>query len=309
MPATAKQPNPKSHGKTTIFLIGASGRVGNAAVRYLAQCNDVHLIAGLRDPERGRDRLPAHVEVRRFDLDDRPTIDRALVGVERLLLLTGYTVDMLKQSQRVIDALKDAGGQHIVHIGASGRPTAEVAHWGWHRMIEAYIETQGFGFTHLQPEAFMQNIMGFGWLSGQRLTNLIGDAVWSWVDAEDVGLLAANALHRPQDFRGQRWRLGYHAASMADVALMLQQTLDAPIALKPQAPEDFYRAAVAAGGDPAYLACIRDQFLLDAAGAIGDAERTFDPQTFADAVGRAPTMWPAFLTRERAALRAAVEPA
>ena len=43
-------------------------------------------------------------------------------------------------------------------------------------MIEAYVEDQGFRFTHIRPEAFMQNVMTFGWLQSGALTNLIGDA-------------------------------------------------------------------------------------------------------------------------------------
>lgn len=131
------------------------------------------------------------------------------------------TVDMLKQSKRVIDSARAAGIRHIVHVGASGSNTAEVAHWGWHQMIQSYIAASGLSYTFLQPEAFMQNITAFGWLQDDHLTNLIGDAIWSWVHAGDVGLLAAEASRRPQDFAGQTWRMGYARASLDAVARMI----------------------------------------------------------------------------------------
>ena len=66
---------------------------------------------------------------------------------------------MLRQSKRFLDTAKQQGVKHIVHIGASTAPTNEVAHWGWHQFIEAYIEKLSFSYTHLRPEAFMQNWM------------------------------------------------------------------------------------------------------------------------------------------------------
>lgn len=31
----------------------------------------------------------------------------------------------------------------------------------WHQLIERYIEWSGIGFTHLRPESYMQNILGY----------------------------------------------------------------------------------------------------------------------------------------------------
>ncbi|MEM8754910.1 MAG: NmrA family NAD(P)-binding protein [Pseudomonadota bacterium] len=279
----------------TILIIGATGKVGGAAARRLAGSEDLRVIAGVRDPDRARDMLPETVELRRLDLDDRGLIDAALEGVDAVLLLTGYTVDMLKQSKRVVDSAVAKGVSHLVHVGASGAETAEVAHWGWHRMIQAYVAASGLTHTFLQPEAFMQNIEAFGWWDGTRLTNLIGDGVWSWVDAEDVGALAAEALRRPAEFAGRTWRLGYERASMAEVAAMLAAKTGRPVETAPLDAGAFYEAAVAAGGDPAYLACIRDQFSLTAAGELGETDPVFDPKPFEAAVGRPPRRWSDYL--------------
>lgn len=279
----------------SIFIIGATGKVGGAAIAHLTQFDDIHVIAGVRDPDAARVKLPTSVELREFNLDDRTTIDASLAGVDSLLLMTGYTVDMMKQSKRVIDAAKANSVGHIVHVGASGNPTSEVAHWGWHQMIQAYIKQSGVSHTFLQPEAFMQNIEAFGWYDGASLTNLIGDCVWSWVSADDVGALAAEALRRSQDFAGQTWQLGYEAASMSDVAAMLSAKTAHDVHLTPLAPQAFYDAAVAGGGDPAYMTCIRDLFEMNAAGEIADTDATFDAAAFEAAVGRPPMAWADYL--------------
>lgn len=274
-----------------ILVIGATGKVGSAIVETLSQHNSVELVAAVRKESSRQQFSRSGIETVKFDFDDLESIQKALVGVQSLLLLTGYTVDMLKHSKRVVDSAKNAGVKHIVHIGASGNETSEVAHWGWHRMVEAYIEQQGFDYTHLQPEAFMQNLTAFGWLNQHKLTNLIGNATWSWIDATDVGALAAQALIKPDEFRNQTWRLGYNKASMYEVAYMLAATLGFEIKIQNMDPNEFYTNAVDAGAEPTYMACVRDQFILNAENKIDHVDLTFDTQAFAQAVGRQPIDW------------------
>ncbi|MEO0619830.1 MAG: NmrA family NAD(P)-binding protein [Pseudomonadota bacterium] len=288
-----------------LLVIGATGQVGGDVVRALTGRADVETLAAIRRDDQAEAMRALGADAIHLDLDDIATIEKAVQGVDGLLLMAGYSVDMLKQSKRVIDAAKRAGVDHIVHIGASGAETAEVAHWGWHRMIEAYVEDQGFRFTHIRPEGFMQNVLTFGWLQKGALTNLIGNARWSWVDARDVAALAAAALTDPDVFAGQVWRLGYDAGTIADVASKIGDHVGRPIEIAPLDPQVFYEGAVGAGADPAYMACIRDQFRLNAEGAIPNTDETFDPTAFERAVGRAPATWAEYIERESETLQAA----
>lgn len=291
--------------KRRLLIIGATGQVGGDVVRTLTDVDSVETLAAVRRDDQAEAMRTLGAEPVHLDLDDMETVEKAVQGIDGLLLMAGYSVDMLKQSKRVIDAAKRAGVDHIVHIGASGADTAEVAHWGWHRMIEAYIEDQGFRFTHIRPEGYMQNVLTFGWLQKGALTNLIGDARWSWVDARDVAALAAAALRDPDAFTGQVWRLGYDAATIAEVADKIGDHVGQSIETTPLDPQVFYDGAVGAGADPAYMACIRDQFRLNAAGGIPNADETFDPAAFERAVGRAPATWAEYIAREGETLKAA----
>ena len=292
---------------TRILVLGATGRVGGAALRHLTSAGtDLELLGGTRRPQAADELARFGVRPVALDLDDAASVEAAVQGVNALLLVTGYSVEMLRQSKRILDAARRAGVRHVVHVGASGHPTAEVAHWGWHRMVEAYIEQLGFTYTHLQPEAFMQNLTGFGWLKPGALTNLIGAARWSWVDAEDVGALAGAALLKPGLHAGRIYRLGYDQATMAELAEALARLAGTPVTLSEMDPAEFYEAAVASGADPAYMACVRDQFRMNAAFALPDVDTTFDPQPFIDAVGRAPARWPDYLKRAGDRLREAL---
>lgn len=196
------------NNKHSILVLGATGRVGGATLHELQRRGMQNIVAGVRDPGKARGRLSHDVELRHLDLDNASTLPVALAGIAAAMLVTGYSVDMLVQSQRFLHAAKDAGVRHTNHLGASGNPTNEVAHWGWHRYVEALIEQLGFEYTHLRPEAYMQNITDFGWQDGTKLTSYIDDARWSWIDARDVGAMAAAALVDPSRFRNRKIPMG-----------------------------------------------------------------------------------------------------
>ena len=194
--------------KPTILVLGVTGKVGKQTARLLAETGDVKVVAGVRSPQKAEQLVDHNIEIRHLDLDRHETLAPALNGIDRALLLTGYSVDMLKQSKAFLDTAKLAGVQHIVHIGASGAPTNEVAHWSWHQFIERYIEALGFSFTHLRPEAFMQNLVNFGWLNQGVITNYIDHARWSWIDGDDLALVAAETLQHRDRHAGKIYPLG-----------------------------------------------------------------------------------------------------
>lgn len=222
----------------TILVLGATGKVGIQIVRILTESKDVEVIAGVRSPLKAKFLEEQGIKIRTVDLDKQDTLKPALEGIDQALLLTGYTVDMLKQSKAFLDTAKQTGVQHIVHIGASSAPTNEVAHWGWHQYIEKYIESLGFSYTHLRPEAFMKNITDFGWLNTGVVTNYIGDARWSWVDSDDLALVAAETLRRPEVHAGKIYPLGYDTATMSEVAEILTEVIGKPYRIENYSPEE-----------------------------------------------------------------------
>ncbi len=284
--------------KPTILVLGGTGKVGRETARLLAQSGDMRVIAGIRSPEKAAPLADQGIEIRHLDLDRHETLLPALEGVERALLLTGYSVDMLKQSKAFLDAAKQTEVRHIVHIGASGAPTNQVAHWGWHQFVEVYIERQGFSYTHLRPEAFMQNLVGFGWLNNGAITNYIADARWSWIDCNDLALVAAETLRQCDRHAGKIYPLGYDAATMQDVAAILTEVVGKPFRVETRSPEEFLDMMLKAGGDSAYMHCVYTQLKLNAAGAIPQADTIFD--NFETITGQQPMTWRSFADKYKA---------
>ena len=292
--------------KPNILVLGATGKVGGAVVNQLIANKDVNVIAATRSQQKAQDFKDKGIDSVILDLDNPDTIAPALKDIDRALLLTGYTVDMLRQSKRFLDTAKQTGVKHIVHIGASTAPTNEIAHWGWHQFIEAYIEKLDFSYTHLRPEAFMQNLFGFGWpLNDGVITNYIGNARWSWIDCYDLAAVVVQTLLYSDKYAGQTIPLGYDAKTMDKVAQVLTEVVGQPFKIKDRPTKEFLENALQEGAEGiypnAYMNCVYTQFELNVADKIPEADATFN--NFEAIVGRKPNTWQDFALNYREKLK------
>jgi uncharacterized protein YbjT (DUF2867 family) len=288
-----------SDGKRKILVTGATGQIGGALVRLLAGESDLQVVAAARTPEKAQS---LGVPVVLLDYDREETLAPALKGVDSLFMVTGYTVDMLKQSKAIINAAKRAGVKHIVHLGAPGDDDTKVGHWGWHQFVERYIEWSGISFTHLRPEIFMQNLLSYGGAEAEGkgvIRHYIGDARISWVDCDDVAAVAAVALKHPEVHAGKTYHLGYEARSYPEIAGILSQVIGQRFTDEPRPPEEFLDQMLAAGADPAYMRCVYQNWIDYEARAIPGQDAVYD--NFFDLTGRKPTTWADFAKRHAAA--------
>jgi uncharacterized protein YbjT (DUF2867 family) len=141
-----------------VLVTGATGNVGGGVIRSLGQAREVELIAGVRSP--GNAELG--VTQVYFDFNDPDSMARALVGLHRVLMVTGYTVDKLMQGKTFIDEARTAGVSYVAHLGSPGDDDTRVAHYGWEQLVERYLEWSGIGLTNLRPQIYMQNLLGYG---------------------------------------------------------------------------------------------------------------------------------------------------
>ena len=76
----------------TIYAVtGATGELGRRVVAALAaRVPPASIVAIVRDPARATDLLPAGVVIRQGDYEDAASLDAALEGVDRLLLICGH---------------------------------------------------------------------------------------------------------------------------------------------------------------------------------------------------------------------------
>jgi NAD(P)H dehydrogenase (quinone) len=273
-------------GKPKILITGATGQVGREVLKRLTDDKALDVAASSRAPAKAAD---FGVPVVLLDYDRRETIAPALEGVDRLFSLTAYTVDMLRQSKALVDRARKSGVKHIVHLGACGADDTDVAHYGWHQFVERYITGSGIEFTHLRPEIFMQNLLGYGGVrvvENGVIRHYVGHARLSWIDAEDIAEVAAAVLRDPGAHKGQTYRLGYDAKTFDEIAKIFTQVIGQPFSYEPRPPKEVLDKVLSAGGEPAYMDCVYDSYRRLSGEGVPGSDETFD--NFTPITGRQP---------------------
>ncbi|MBC5862932.1 SDR family oxidoreductase [Flavobacterium turcicum] len=290
-----------THHIPKVLITGATGQVGSKTIEFLASSASIELIAAVRSPEKAIPFQDKGIATVLLDFDDENTHHAAFEGIDRLFMVTGYTVDMLRQSKALLDAAKKQGVKHVVHLGACGPDDTSIGHWAWHQFVERYIEWCGFTFTHLRPQDFMQNLLAYGGkkaITNGILNHYVEDARLSWVDLEDVAQVAALSLLYPETHAGKTYRLGFDAQTFNEIAELLTSIVGKPFRYEALDPEVFKEAMERSGAEMAYMNCVYDHWKRHAAGTIPNAAATFD--TFYEITGKQPTKWKGFIEKHKA---------
>jgi NAD(P)H dehydrogenase (quinone) len=286
-----------SKSKSRVLVTGATGKVGSALVARLTANGLVEVVAGVRSLQKG---ASLGVEAVHLDFDKVETLAPAMQDVETVFMMTGYTVDMFRQSKAFLNAAKSAGVKHIVHLGACGDDDTQVAHWGWQQFVERYIEWAGFSFTHLRPDIFMQNLLGYG---GSRpvdngvIRHYVGKARISWVDCDDVADVAASCIIEKDKHAGAVYRLASDVKTFSEVAGEIATVLDKPFVYEARPASEFLAKALSAGADHAYMHSAYENYAEYSAGKEPEAGASFD--VMRSILGRSGTTWAEFATKHR----------
>jgi NAD(P)H dehydrogenase (quinone) len=173
-------------------------------------------------------------------MDDPRTFALAMAGVDRLFLLTGYTVAMVTQSKTLVDAAKKAGVKHIVHLGVFAEWDCTDPHFAWHLMIESYIKASGLAWTHLHPNVFMDNLLNFNAPREDSITLYWGSRAVGWVAVSDIAAVAAAVLGEgPEKHHGRDYWMSTEMLDGTQVAAILSEVTTRTIRCNFKGPEDF----------------------------------------------------------------------
>ena len=234
-----------------ILVTGATGTTGREIVRQLAA-------AGLSFRVMARDRQKAQAilgseggETVEGDFGQPATLDRALDGVDKVFLLSSPSPQQVEQQNNMIDAARRARNvKHVVKLSAIGAdPNSRVRLLKQHGQIEKHLEDSGLTFTHLRPNSFMQNALGFASTvkkQGAFYTPAKQGRV-SFVDARDVAAVAAAALSEPGHENRSYTITGPAALSYAEVAEKISNAIGTKVTYVDVSPEAAKKGMTDAG--------------------------------------------------------------
>ena len=144
---------------TTYGVAGATGRLGQLVLGELLELVDAGDVVAIgRDPSKLADFAAKGVDVRAADYDAPETLDAALAGVDRLLLISGSALGQRpRQHAAVIDAAKAAGVGYIAYTSILDAPTTPIKLGGEHRATEDSLAASGIAHDLLRNGWYNEN--------------------------------------------------------------------------------------------------------------------------------------------------------
>lgn len=234
---------------SAVFVTGATGIVGSAVVSHLLERGE-SVVAGIRS-EGDTSRLLPGAEPRLFDFGlPAAGLVRALVGTDRLFLMRPPAIaDVARYLFPVVDAAQAAGVRQIVFLSLQGVQTNRRTP---HHAVEAYLRDKDAPYTFLRPNFFMQNLSttyADQIRDESRIVVPAGRSRTAFIDARDIGRVAATVFTTPGHLRRAYTLSGEQSLSYANVARIMTEALGRPISYA-RPSETEYLAELAAQGRP-----------------------------------------------------------
>lgn len=202
-----------------ILVTGASGNAGGAVLKEVLKTNRA-VRAMYRSPA---DAAKASAEVGAViaDFADKPSLGRALEGVDVVYLVCSPVRELVELEGNMVDACRAAGARHVVLNSALGADDYPKSFPSWHRRVEDKLRESGLDYTILRPNSFMQNILTY-YAPSIRTQGAfyaaMGNARTSFIDVGDVAAVAARTMTSP-GHAGAIYELnGPEALTYAEVA-------------------------------------------------------------------------------------------
>lgn len=203
-----------------LLVTGASGQLGRLVIEHLLRLLPAsQLVAGVRTPASVADLTERGVEVRVLDYDRPETLDAALQGIDRVLLISSSEIGRrAPQHRAVIQAAQRAGVGLLVYTSLLHADRSPLALRTEHLATEADLAASGLPHVILRNGWYTENHLGFvqptlahGALSGAAGQGRIASAA-----RNDYAEAAARVLAQPEAHLGQTLELAGDTAWTLD---------------------------------------------------------------------------------------------
>jgi len=142
-----------------IVVTGASGALGQLVVEgLLDKVPAAQIVAAVRDPAKVAHLAARGVKVRRADYEDAASLDAALAGADRVLLVSANEVGKrTAQHLAVVDAAKRAGVKLLAYTSILHADSSPLRLADEHVATEAAIRDSGLAYAFLRNGWYFEN--------------------------------------------------------------------------------------------------------------------------------------------------------
>lgn len=218
-----------------ILVTGATGHLGSATLHFLLRKLPASQLAALvRDERKAADLKASGVDVRVGHYDDIDSLDKAMQGIETVLLIAGTDEEnRLRQHQNAVDAAKKAGVLRIAYTSRALKDWSTLVNrlMEGHFQTEDYIKASGMTYTLFQNILYMDVLPQFvGPAVFERGIYVpAGEGRVAFALRTDMGEAMANALAAGGRDNTVYQLTGSEAYSFADVAAALTDLSGKPV--------------------------------------------------------------------------------
>ena len=248
-----------------ILITGAAGNLGTAVLNHLLRTVPAHKLAALvRTEQKGAALAAQGISLRVGDYNDPASLDHAMRGIERVLLISALSLDRLSGHQHVIDAAKRAGVQHLAYTGVTMHNAAHSPLAGLmesHYQTEDYLLASGLPYTLLRNGLYAE-VLPFYFGTHAVATGInfpAGQGRVPYILRDELAEIAAKVLTGDEHANQTYHLTGAQALSFTDVAQQLTELSGQPVAYHDLEPAAF-TAQQQQAGVPELLIKVRGGF-------------------------------------------------
>ena len=234
-----------------IAITGATGQLGNLVIEQLLQLTAAqNIVALVRKIDKAEHFKVQGIEPREFDYDRPETLVPALLGIDKLLLISANEIGRrTPQHQAVIDAAKVAGVPYLAYTSLLRADTSPLGLAQEHRETEKLIQDSGITYTFLRNNWYSENYLAgvahtieIGTLFGAAQDGRISSA--SRIDyAEAAAKVLTSTGHENKTYE----LAGSESFSLSDLATFIGQAVNKDIIYQNLSAEEYTRGLTQAG--------------------------------------------------------------
>lgn len=274
-----------------ILITGATGKLGDKVIETLIK-NKIpaaEIAALVGDENKAASLKEKGVNIRIGEYDDKPSLDAAMKGIDKVLLVSGgNAANGLEQHHNVVDAAKKAGVKCIAYTShcLKDRTTLVNNIMIRHFETEDYVMASGLNYIIFRNILYMDSML---MLIGKKVLEQgvmipAGDGRVSYALRSDEAEAIGNVLATKECSNRIYNFTGIETYSFYDVAEAISQLSGKNISYKPITLET-YRANTKELGVPEHVMKIMALFMTDIKNGQGSTLST----DLEEALGRKPT--------------------
>ncbi|QEK36082.1 SDR family oxidoreductase [Acinetobacter johnsonii] len=255
-----------------IAITGATGQLGNLVIEQLLQLTAAqNIVALVRNIDKAEHFKVQGIELREFDYDHPETLAPALLGIDKLLLISANEIGRrTPQHQAVIDAAKVAGVPYLAYTSLLRADTSPLGLAQEHRETEKLIQDSGITYTFLRNNWYSENYLAgvahtieIGTLFGAAQDGRISSA--SRIDyAEAAAKVLTSTGHENKTYE----LAGSESFRLSDLATFIGQAANKDIIYQNLSAEEYTQGLTQAGLPAGLVDVIVDADIQSIQGAM-----------------------------------------